>query len=206
MSQAAVWVLAYLAFAGDGASGCRELAVQQTEVGVAGEWRPTFVWPWKATSARFLVELEGRVAEGRLLASFSTYVSRPTFQPPTPLTSHRASVKIRVTTGCQPGELGRLQERAAAFFLDTSARCPVPTRIATGAGGRSIVWDTVPGPTNYEVSVRRLDGTEVQRGEVRRAEFALATEVTGPLVAVVRPYCQTGFGNRASAFIEPPER
>jgi hypothetical protein len=183
---------------------CREMAVRiaVTEVAFA---RPRLEWSVAPGVEHYRVEIEGRIPEGRVLMSLDTRVSGTTFQTPQSLTDFKVSLKVRVTAGCPADDGSRLRERAASFYVDTSPLCPVPTRIALSGDRRSIEWSATPGALRYEVSLRREDGSEVERGPTQRPRFPVP-ETGETLIAVVRPYCETGFGARGVALLSTGHR
>jgi hypothetical protein len=165
--------------------------------------RPVITWPAIPGATRYRVEIEGRIPEGRILVSVDTQVTGTRFQPAQPLTDHRAAVKVRVTAGCPPDDGGGLREQTATFHIDTSPLCPAPARIALSSDRRNVEWTAVANAIRYDVTLLRADGTVARQEQTRRNSVArpVAPEV---LVAVVRPYCATGFGQRTSALVSAP--
>jgi hypothetical protein len=168
--------------------------------------RPMLIWREVPQSTRYRIELESSVPEGPVLFSVDTQVASTSFQPPKNLTDCRAAVKVRVTSGCAPDDGSLLRGRPAILHIDTSSLCPAPARIARSADGREIQWPAVPAAIQYEVTLLRSDddATIVSRGQTNQPRFALPP-TPGTLVAVVRPYCPTGFGPYGSALVTSSE-
>ena len=185
---------------------CQRIAIRQPSGGATiTDARPVVTWIPTSDATRYWVEVESRIPEGRILVSLDTQVTGTRFQPPQPLTDHRAAVKVRVTAGCAPDNGGALREQPATFYIDTSPLCPAPARIALSGDRRTVEWPVVSKAVRYEVTLLRPDGTVAGRGQTRQNNFAVPARA-GTLVAVVRPYCATGFGQRASALVSvaPP--
>jgi hypothetical protein len=166
------------------------------------EARPSVFWHAIGGASRYRVEIESRVAKGHVLVSVDTPVSGTTFRLPQTLTDFRAAVKVRVTSGCPADDGSRLREKAASFFIDTSPLCPAPARIAMSYDQRNVEWSATEKAVRYDVTLLRPDGTVMRRGQTQRRGFALPS-ASETLVAVVRPYCVTGFGPLSSAIIPP---
>jgi hypothetical protein len=198
-----VWLLAALVVQASAAGECRLSNIVQPVQGVTvTDSRPVLMWVATAGATRYRVEVESRVPEGRILVSLDTQVSGTRFQPPRPLTDHRAAVKVRVTAGCAPDAGGTLREQPATFYIDTSPLCPAPDRIALSADRRNVEWPAVGKAVRYDVTFLRTDGTVAGQAQAQRNSVALPARANaGTLVAVVRPYCPTGYGPRASALI-----
>jgi hypothetical protein len=187
-------------------SSCQEVEGAELAVrSVAREGRPVLAWKALPGADQYRVEIESRIPEGQVLVSLDTQVTGTTFRPPQPLTDSRAAVKVRVTAGCPADDGSRLRERGATFSIDTSPLCPSPMRVAVSADRRGIEWSATPAAMRYDVTLLSPeDGAVRQRGQTQRPRFTLPA--TGEmLVAVVRPYCATGFGARASALVVAPK-
>jgi hypothetical protein len=167
--------------------------------------RPAVAWRAIPGTSQYRVEIESRVPEGRSLVSLDTQVSGTAFRPPQPLTDSRAAVKVRVTAGCPADDGSRLREKPATFHIDTSPPCPAPAQIAASDDQREIEWPAVAKAIRYHVTfLDPDDGVVLGQGQTQRTRFALPA--TGKrLVAVVRPYCTTGFGSRGSALVATPK-
>jgi hypothetical protein len=183
---------------------CREMRLKSPVDVEVAEAQPRLTW--RDEGGVYRLQVEARQPEGRLLTAFDTTVRGSSFRAPSQLTSDRATVKVRLSRGCAPDDGSRLRETVASFVIDTAPLCPGPVRVSLAQHDRSIEWGAAGGAVRYDVSLRRPDGTEIQRGEVRRPEYPIPANITEPFIAVVRPYCATGYGNRVAAFIEPPAR
>jgi hypothetical protein len=172
---------------------------------VTSDRRPAITWSAVPNVTRYRVELESRNPEGRVFASIDTQVSSPLFRPAQPLTDARAAVKVRITAGCPADDGSQLRAQPASFFIDTAPLCPGPARIDVSENARGIQWAPTPNATRYDVTLLRPDGAPVTKGQTSRPEFALPAGVE-PVVAVVRPYCATGFGPYTSALISASTR
>jgi hypothetical protein len=185
------------------APACHELdrLIAPAAGATVADARPVITWAPLPGASRYRVEIESRIPEGRVLVALDTQVGETRFQPPQPLTDHRAAVKVRVSAGCAPDDGARLRARAAAFQIDTSPLCATPAAMTVTPDRRALAWPAVPNATRYDVTLLRPgDGSVVRRGDTRQPAFALPSGPE-PLVAVVRPYCPTGFGTAGSAFV-----
>ena len=174
--------------------GCSEAVITHPASG-AWSFEPLVELRWQALAGpeRYRVELESRLPEGRVLASIDTHVGGTSFRPPRPLADSRAVIRVRVTAGCPADDGNRLRTQPATFFIDTSPLCPGPSLIDVGERHRSIAWTPTPKATRYDVTLLRPDGIQIVKGQTQRPEFAVPAS-EDPLIAVVRPYCATGFG------------
>lgn len=185
---------------------CQESQViEPTARSTIAESRPVVAWRPIPGASHYRLEIESRFPEGRVIASLDTQVRGTTFQPPQPLTDFRAAVKLRVTAGCPADDGSRLREKAASFYIDTSPLCPAPARIAVSDDQRNLEWSVTEKAIRYDVTLLRPDGTVVRQGQTQRRNFALPN-AGETLVAVVRPYCATGFGPRGSVLVTPTKQ
>ena len=186
-----------------GLLACEEIPLTSpARSSTVAESRPTLSWPPLTGADRYRVQLESRVPEGRVLLSLDTLVSGTTFRPPRALTDFRAAVKVRVTHGCSADDITALREKPAWFQIDTSPLCPAPARIAVTGDRRTLEWAPVPGALKYDVSLRSTEGDAKGQGETKIPHYTLPAD-RAALVAVVRPYCATGFGPRVSLLVAP---
>ncbi len=182
---------------------CEQAALTQpVPLSTVAEARPLVAWQALPGAGSYRVEIESRIPEGRVLVSLDTLVGATSFRPPRPLTDFRAAVKVRITRGCALDGGSSLREQPASFQIDTGPLCPAPARLAVSADRRLLEWTAVPGALRYDVSLLDLEGVPLERAETRAPGFALSSR-TEPIVAVVRPYCATGFGPRTSALVAP---
>lgn len=182
---------------------CEEAALAQpAPLSTVTGARPLVAWRALSGEGPYRVEIESRVPEGRVLVSLDTLVDTTRFRPPRPLTDHRATVKVRITRGCPVDDGSALRERPASFQIDTRPLCPAPARLALSADRRQLEWTAVPRALRYDVSLLDLDGVRLAQAETRAPVFALPPR-SDPIVAVVRPYCATGFGPLTSALAAP---
>ena len=167
------------------------------------ETRPVVMWSAVPGVRSYRMQIESRVANGPALVSLDTHVEGTRFEPPQRLTDFRAIVKVLVTSGCPPDDGGQLRSQPASFFIDTTPLCAGPARIDRSENAHSIQWAPTPHATRYDVTLLRPDGTLVARGQTHGPAFALPAGPAGndALVAVVRPFCNTGFGAYAAALI-----
>jgi hypothetical protein len=112
-----MWLLtALLLWQTPGTVACQSSGIVAPARGsTVADARPVLTWLVIPGAIRYRVEIESRVPEGRILVSLDTQVSGTRFQPPQPLTDHRAAVKVRVTAGCPPDDGGRLRDQPATF-------------------------------------------------------------------------------------------
>jgi hypothetical protein len=181
---------------------CKEVQIiEPTARSIIAGTKPVIAWQAIPGVSRYGVEFESRVPEGPVLFSLDTQVTGTIFWPPQPLTDFRAAVKVLVTAGCPADNGSRLREKAASFQIDTSPLCSAPARIAASGDGRNVEWSAVAAAIRYDVTLLRPDDDAIlSQGETRQTFFALP--VAGEtLVAVIRPYCATGFGPRTSVLV-----
>lgn len=168
------------------------------------EGRPELHWSGSA-SGPFRVEIESRVPEGPTLVRLDLLATSLSVRLPGALTDSRAAVRVRVTSGCDVDDGKGLLETGATFWIDTSPLCPAPVEVSLTADGKGLEWPATPGAVLYDVSLRQEDGDPLAQGQTIRPRFALPAAAR-TIVAVVRPYCETGFGPRGLAIIAAPER
>jgi hypothetical protein len=184
------------------AAECQEaLIVSPARLTKVSEYLPEVTWRAIPGVSEYRVELESRVPDGAVLVSIDTHVGGTVFRPAQRLTEDRAVVKVRVTSRCRPDDGSFLRSAPASFFIDTAPSCSGPTEITLSANRGWIEWGLVSGATRFDVTLMAASDGQVIRREQTKSNRVPAPADSGPFIAVVRPYCATGYGPRASAFV-----
>ena len=204
IAYASIAWLACAAFAtGQNPPPCEEALIQAPPArSTVAEAQPAVRWEPLAGVTTYRVEVESRIPEGRVLVALDTMVTGTSSRPPRPLTDFRAAVKLRVSAGCPADDGSALREKGAWFLVDTSSLCPFPDPLTLSPDRRWLELTPVTGALRYDVSLRETDGEPRAEGQTKESRYALPAEGR-PFVAIVRPYCPTGFGRRASMLVTP---
>jgi hypothetical protein len=194
--------LVWAAVAGDPLP-CREARIESpASRSTVTESQPTVRWEPLPGAMNYRVEIESRVPEGRVLVAIDTMVEGTSFRPPRPLTDFRGAVKLRISAGCPVDDGSALREKGAWFLIDTSPLCSLAGPLALSPDGLWLEWKPVAAAVRYDVSLRETNGDPRSEGQTKEPRYALPAE-SRPFVAIVRPYCPTGFGRWASVLVSP---
>lgn len=157
--------------------------------------RPGIEWRVLPSVARYRLQMESRVPEGRVLARFDTVVAGTRFVPPTALTDERAAVKVLVTADCGVGNQAGLIEEPARFFIDLKNSCPAPASVQVN-DGKTIGWGKVAGAQRYELAVySAIDGRSVLHAETVQPVYRLPAPQE-PAYVMVRARCAEAYSAR----------
>jgi hypothetical protein len=172
-------------------ASCTEVALIAPVRGTtSAEIRPQLVWSPVAGSARYRVQIESRVPNGRVIARIDTQTSETTFTPQQPFAVGAVTVKARVLADCGAEEDSTVGEAPPWFFIDPRAACEPPREVAfRSAPAAALEWRLHPG-TRTEVAVFFADGGQlIVREEVGGTRYAMAA-ATGPLIIGIRTHCK----------------
>lgn len=125
----------------------------QTEISDAF---PRFEWAPVSNASHYLVWLESRVPEGRVLLSEDIQTSTTYLIPPRPLTTDKATVRIRVTAVCKDGTQAALSAR---FRIDADKECRLKAAPSADSenGKWRVHWSSVPSAQRYEIRLHAAD-------------------------------------------------
>lgn len=196
-----VWVLALM---------CSTNALAQAECGQPtlvspvkksiADTRPRIEWSPIAGAMFYRIWVESRVPEGRVLFTQDIQTTASFWQPPQPLTDHKANVRLRVQANCgsvltDPENLKRLETR---FRIDASMTCIMPNEpfIKVTQQGIELSWGALPDARTYEVAAfpAQSAGNRVIKAETARTVVRLERPATGIWTIGVRPRCANGYG------------
>jgi hypothetical protein len=120
------------------------------------EASPRFEWKPVNDVHHYLVWLESRVPEGRVLVAEEFQTSATYFVPPRPLTTGKATLRIRVTAVCNDNTQATLSTR---FRIDEDSACRL--RVAPVAeqdnGQWKMRWEALQTAQRYEIRVHAAD-------------------------------------------------
>jgi hypothetical protein len=120
------------------------------------EASPRFEWMPVSDVHHYLVWLESRVPEGRVLVS-EEFQTRATYLiPPRPLTTSKATVRLRVTAVCKDNTQAALSSR---FRIDEDRTCKLNAApVAEQDNGQwKVRWETLSSAQRYEIRVHAAD-------------------------------------------------
>lgn len=163
------------------------ISPEQHEISEAS---PRFEWKPDNDVRHYLVWLESRVPEGRVLLS-EEFQTRATYlTPPRPLTTGKATVRIRVTAVCTDDTRATLSTR---FRIDEDKACKLMAApMAEQANGQWMMrWETLHTAQRYEIRVHSAeDGRPILMRESRGTTAALGRVGPGIWLFVVQPICK----------------
>lgn len=154
------------------------------------EASPRIEWTPVADANRYLVWLESRAPEGRVLLSEEFQTAATYLVPPRPLTAGKATVRIRVTAVCKDDTQAALSAR---FRIDADSACRLAaTPQAELTDGRwKLRWEATPAAQRYEVRVHSPeDGRPVLTRESGRSPSDLGRLEPGAWLLAVQPQCK----------------
>lgn len=159
----------------------------QTEI---SESFPRFEWTPVSDVSHYLVWLESRVPEGRLLLSEDIQTSATYLIPPRPLTTGKATVRIRVTAVCKDNTQAVLSAR---FRIDADKECRLKAApIAESENGKwRVRWENVPSAQRYEIRLHAADdGRPLLTSGSNGTTAELGQLDTGMWMLAVQPICK----------------
>lgn len=125
----------------------------QTEI---SEALPRFEWMSVQGVRSYLVWLESRVPEGRVLFSEEIQTTASFLMPSRPLANGKASVRIRVTAICKDDTLA---VQSARYRIDEDRACRIKTApvVELDRGQWSVHWEATPSAQRYEIRVHAAE-------------------------------------------------
>jgi len=163
------------------------LSPAQNEIGEAS---PRFDWTPVRDVQHYLVWLESRVPEGRILLTEEFQTSSTFLTPPRPLTTDKAVVRIRVTAVCKDATQAALSAR---FRIDADRACSLKTApVAESDNGQwSVRWETFSAAPHYEIRVHQpADGKPVFTRDSTGSATKIGRLQPGAWLIAVQPVCR----------------
>lgn len=163
------------------------LSPARTEISEAA---PRFEWKPDSEVAHYLVWLESRVPEGRILLSEEFQTSATYLIPPRPLTTGKATVRLRVTAVCKDNSQAALSAR---FRIDEDKACRLKAApVAAQDGGRwGVRWESLQAAQRYEIRVHAADnGKPVLTRESNGITAPIGQLTPGIWLFAVQPICR----------------
>ncbi|OGU24486.1 MAG: hypothetical protein A2580_04335 [Hydrogenophilales bacterium RIFOXYD1_FULL_62_11] len=152
----------------------------------------------------YLVWLESRVPEGRVLLTEEFQTSTTYLIPPRPLTSGKATVRIRVTAVCNDSTQTAVSAR---FRIDEDQACrlKVSPIVEPDSGQWKLRWETLPLAQRYEVRAHASeDGKPVFTRESDGAATKVGRLEPGVWMLAVQPVCKGLKGISSWVAVENP--
>jgi hypothetical protein len=120
------------------------------------EASPRIEWTPVGNASHYLVWLESRIPEGRVLVSEEFKTSATYLIPPRPLTTGKATVRIRVTAVCNDDTQAALSRR---FRIDEDSACRLMAApVAEQDNGQwKMRWSALQAAQRYEIRVHAAD-------------------------------------------------
>jgi hypothetical protein len=163
------------------------IAPAQAEISVAS---PRFEWSSVSDVRHYLVWLESRVPEGRVLLSEEFQTSATYLIPPRPLTADKATVRLRVTAVCKDDTQAVVSAR---FRIDADRACSLKTPpVAEQKNGLwNLRWETLSSAQRYEIRVHAADdGKPVFTYESKGTSTKIDRLEPGEWLFAVQPVCK----------------
>ena len=161
---------------------------------VIGEASPRLEWSAVADASHFLVRVESRVPEGRLLWREEFRTAATFVVVPRPLTADKATVKLSITAVCTDNTQA---ETTTRLRIDTGLNCRIDSqpRLEQGEGKPVLTWNALPAAQSYEVRAHSaMDGKPEVRLETTRTAANLEGLARGLWVLAVQPRCGASKG------------
>lgn len=159
----------------------------ETEINEAS---PRIEWTPVANAAHYLVWLESRVPEGRVLVSEEFQTGATYFIPPRPLTTGKATVRIRVTAICKDETRSTLSTR---LRIDADSACKLKAAPTIGVNNEQLEvhWQPLPNAQRYEVRMHAAeDGKPLLTRESNGNKLRLDLVAPGLWLLAVQPVCR----------------
>lgn len=159
----------------------------QTEISEAS---PRFEWTPGSDVRLYQVWLESRVPEGRALFSEEFQTTASFLIPPRPLTTDKATVRIRVTAVCKDDTLA-VQSARFRIGADTACRLKAAPVVELDNGLWSVHWDAAQLAQRYEVRVHAAnDGKPLFSRESNGTAARFRQVEPGSWLLAVQPECR----------------
>lgn len=154
------------------------------------EASPRIEWTPVANIRHYLVWLESRVPEGRVLMAEEFRTGATYLVPPRPLTGGKATVRVTITAVCRDNTQATLSAR---FRIDGDNTCRLPTALQaeSNEGVWKLRWDALQSAQRYEIRVHSaVDGKPVLARETGKTVFELGRLEPGAWMVAVQPQCK----------------
>lgn len=154
------------------------------------EASPRIEWTPVGNASHYLVWLESRVPEGRVLVSEEFQTSATYLIPPRPLTTGKASVRIRVTAVCKDDTRSTLSAR---LRIDGDRECKLKAvpMADVDNGQWKVHWEALASAQRYEIRVHAAeDGKPVFTREGNGTTMKIGRIEQGIWLLAVKPICR----------------
>lgn len=153
------------------------------------EASPRFEWVPVPNADHYLVWLESRLPEGRILLSQEFQTSATYVIPPNPLTNSKATVRLRVKAVCKDNTYAELSAR---FRIDGDPACRLKAEpVARLDNGQwNVHWEALPSAQRYEIRVHAVeDGRPRFLRDTRENATSVGPLQAGAWLFAVQPVC-----------------
>lgn len=154
------------------------------------EASPRFEWKPVSDVNHYLVWLESRVPEGRVLVSEEFQTRATYFVPTRPLTTGKATVRLRVTAVCDDKTQATLSTR---FRIDEDSACRLAASpVAELDNGQwKLRWEGLRAAQHYEIRVHATeDGKPVLTRTSKATIATMGPFKPGVWLFAVQPVCR----------------
>lgn len=156
----------------------------QAEIGQAS---PRFEWTPVGDALHYLVWLESRVPEGRVLLAEEFQTAATYLIPPRPLATGRATVRLRVAAVCKDGTQAVLSAR---FRIGEDKACSLKAAPVVEPNNGLVRWETLPAAQQYEIRVHAAaDGKPVLTRDSNGSATQIGRLEPGVWLVAVQPIC-----------------
>ncbi len=163
------------------------LAPAHTEISEAS---PRFEWAPVSDASHYLVWLESRLPEGRVLLSQELQTRATYLIPPRPLTNGRATVRLRVTAVCKDGNRAELSARLR-IAEDGACRLKAEPVAERDKGRWNVRWEALPFAQRYEVRLHATeDGKPIFVRDSAGSQASVGSLRPGAWLLAVQPVCR----------------
>lgn len=154
------------------------------------EASPRIEWTPVADARHYLVWLESRVPEGKVLMSEEFQTAATYLVPPRALTAGKATVRVKVTAVCKDNTRATLSAR---FRIDGDSSCRLQKsqQAESNDGVWKLRWDALQSAQRYEIRVHSaVDGKPVLARETSKTFMELGRLEPGTWLLAVQPQCK----------------
>lgn len=154
------------------------------------EASPRIEWKPVGDAHHYLVWLESRVPEGRVLLSEEFQTSATYLIPPRPLTTGKATVRLRVTAVCKDSTQAVMSTR---FSIDEDSACRLNVApVAVQDNGQwTVRWETLPSAQRYEIRAHAAGDGKAVFTRVSSGTTAMLGRIDpGVRLFAVQPVCK----------------
>lgn len=171
-------------------AACTQPSLVSPSQSEIAEASPRFEWTSVADVRHYLVWLESRVPEGRVLLSEEFQTSATYLAPPRPLTTGKATVRIKVTAVCKDNTQAVLSAR---FRIDPENNCRLAAtpQAESNDGLWKVRWEALQSAQRYEIRVHSPeDGKPVLTRESSGTATELGRLEPGIWLLAIQPQCK----------------